>query len=130
MVPLNIPIEKSEKMFELYIVFQNYSQQVLHLNVNVKMQDSLKKIFAVISKRLKDAEEITEDLDFNNFKPAFMSKCRIVESKKRLWKEKGEVIQANDNHIFLLETRNLKTNEFVFGGEVTESEADLYLYIY
>lgn len=78
---------------------------------------------------MKD-EEIQEPLSIDDFKPAFMKKCRIVESSKKLWKEKGESIQKKEFHIFLLEIRNKKTNELVFGEKDDQSERDLNLYIY
>ena len=59
-----------------------------------------------------------------------MTKCRIVESSKKLWKEKGEIIEKKEYHLFLLETRNKRTNEIVFAGQDGQSERDLYLYIY
>lgn len=45
-VPLNIPLDKSGKIFKLYIVFQNYSQGILHVNIKVNTSESLKKTFA------------------------------------------------------------------------------------
>lgn len=90
----------------------------------------MKKIFAYISQKLKQDEEIQEILIQDDFKPAFMKNRRIVDSGKKIWKLKGEEIQQKEHFLFLLETRNKKTNEIVFGGQELQSERDLYLYIY
>lgn len=40
-------------------------------------------------------DEIKEELHYTNFKPAFMTHCKIVECKNKFWKETGEKIQSN-----------------------------------
>lgn len=64
---------------------------------------------------MKQDEEVSYDLEWTNFKPAFMSHCKIMESSKKLWKESGEKIQRNQYHIFFLETWNEKNNSLIYG---------------